>query len=116
MPLTVMESEWRSWGHMRVLVTGGNGFVGNALCRAVLERGDEVSALVRPESEVSALTGLAVRILRGDVTAPATLPAALEGIDTVFHLAGLRRCPTRGPFFEVNAEGTRHVCEAMVAS
>lgn len=38
----------------------------------------------------------------------------MEGVEVVYHLAGIRRSPSREPFFEVNAEGTRKVCEAMV--
>ncbi len=39
---------------------------------------------------------------------------AVEGMEVVFHLAGLRRAPERSAFFRVNAEGTRTVCDAML--
>ncbi len=41
---------------------------------------------------------------------------AVEGRDRVFHLAGLRRAATREDFMRVNTEGTRLVCEALVAT
>lgn len=101
---------------MRVLVTGGNGFLGHFLVERLRADGHSVSCLVRPGADTSGLAGLGARRVEGDVTQPATLRAALEGIDTVFHLAGIRRAPQRAQFMEVNAEGTRHLCEAMVAS
>jgi len=99
-----------------VLITGANGFVGAWLAKALLARGDTVRALVRPGSDASALQGIPATVVPGDVTQPATLVPALEGVSTVFHLAGIRRATAREAFMTVNAEGTRLVCEAMVAS
>ncbi len=100
----------------RTLITGANGFLGAWLARALVARGDDVRCLVRPASDVSALEGIAVKIVAGDVTQPASLGPAMEGVHTVFHLAGIRRGATRDDFMKVNAEGTRHVGEAMVAA
>ena len=50
--------------------------------------------------------------VRGDVTEPESLGAAVSGVEVVFHLAGIRRAPVRQAFFRVNAEGTRNVCDA----
>jgi len=49
----------------------------------------------------------------GDITQPSSLLRAVDGTEVVFHLAGLRRAPTREHYFAVNAEGTRSVAEAM---
>lgn len=98
-----------------VLLTGGNGFVGAFLAKALVARGDVVRCLARPTSDLSALGGVPVTVVHGDVTDPATLPAALDGVHTVFHLAGVRRASTRDEFLRVNAEGTRFVAEAMAA-
>ncbi len=49
------------------------------------------------------------------MTQPASLATALEGVDVCFHLAGIRRATRRDEFMAVNADGTRHVAEAMVA-
>ncbi|HLL53256.1 MAG TPA: NAD-dependent epimerase/dehydratase family protein [Myxococcaceae bacterium] len=101
---------------MRALITGANGFLGHHLARRLTERGDTVRALVRGGSDASALSGLDVEKVEGDVTRPQSLRAAAEGVDVVFHLAGIRRAPTREAYFAVNADGTRAVCEAMVAA
>ncbi|MEW5739430.1 MAG: NAD-dependent epimerase/dehydratase family protein [Myxococcota bacterium] len=98
----------------KVLLTGGNGFLGAWLAKALVARGDEVTCVVRPKADVSALEGVEVKLVHGDVTEPSSLPPALEGVGTVFHLAGIRRGSTRDDFMRVNAEGTRHVAEAMV--
>lgn len=99
-----------------VLLTGGNGFLGAWLAKALVARGDRVRCLVRPTADTSALAGVNVELVHGDVTDPASLPAAMTGVHTVFHLAGIRRASTRDEFLRVNAEGTRHVCDAMVAA
>ena len=98
---------------MRALITGANGFLGSHLARRLSERGDTVRCLVRG-GHADALEGMKVEIVDGDVTDPASLLRACKGVDVVFHLAGIRRAPEREIFFKVNAESTRHVCEAML--
>ena len=102
-------------GGMRALVTGANGFLGAWLTRSLLASGHAVRVLLRPGSQVGSLAGLSVEEVRGDVTEPGTLPAAVRGCDVVFHLAGIRRAPRREDFLRVNAEGTRHLLEACAA-
>lgn len=97
---------------MRALVTGANGFLGSWLVRRLLGSGHEVRALVRPGSDAGALAGLPVEEVRGDVTAPEGLPAAVRGCDVVLHLAGIRRAPRREDFLRVNLDGTRALLEA----
>lgn len=99
-----------------VLITGANGFLGAWLAKALVARGDDVRCLVRSGSDASSLSGIAVKIVAGDVTEPASLSSAMSGVHTVFHLAGIRRAATRDEFMKVNAEGTRHVADAMVAA
>ena len=72
-----------------VLVTGGTGFIGSALVRALVARGDSVRVLVRSTSDTSRLDGLSVQVVIGDVTQPETLPPATEGVKTVYHVAGM---------------------------
>ncbi len=99
---------------MKALITGANGFLGSHLAQALAARGDEVRCLLRPGADARALDGLAVTQVPGDVTEASTLLPAVEGVDVVFHLAGIRRASTRDAFMRVNADGTRHVAEAMV--
>jgi dihydroflavonol-4-reductase len=101
---------------VRSLITGAGGFVGSHLARRLCAGGGQVRCLVRPGGDLSALEGLAVERVLGDVTDPGSLARAVYGVEVVFHLAGVRRAATPKAFMDVNAEGTRRVCEAMVAS
>ena len=70
-----------------VLVTGATGFMGRVLVARLLEDGRAVRVLERRPSD--AFDGLAVQRVTGDVTLPETLPAACDGAETVFNLAGV---------------------------
>ena len=72
----------------RVLVTGATGFIGHHLVKTLLERGDQVTCLVRPTSDTSQLPTSDLKLFIGDVIDSSSLAKALEGIDTVYHLAG----------------------------
>jgi len=100
-----------------VLVTGGTGFIGRHLCRRLLAEGCRVRVLCRSGSGPGDLEG-EVEAAAGDVTDPASLPAALAGADTVFHLASALGATPFGPqgFHAVNAEGTRNVLDAARAA
>ena len=101
---------------LNTLVTGANGFLGSWLVRALTARGHRVACLLRPKSDVSSLVGLDYERVEGDVTGASRLSWVVEGRDVVFHLAGIRRAATREDFMRVNAEGTRLLCEALVAT
>lgn len=101
---------------MRALVTGANGFLGSCLTRELVQLGWRVRCLVRRPQAATALDGLPIELMYGDVVDSASLRPAAEGCEVVFHLAGIRRAPAREIFFQVNAEGTRKLCEAMRGS
>ncbi len=103
---------------MRTLVTGATGLVGNAVARLLRERGHAVRALVRDPDRAKRLLPPEVELSRGDVTDPASLPAAFAGVDWVFHAAGMPEQWQRDEriFDRVNAGGTRHVLAAAQAA
>src|SRR5688572_24379103 len=100
---------------MHALITGANGFLGTWLTRKLTQRGDSVRVLLRSGAGEWGLSQLPVERFQGDITDPPSLDAASRGVDVVFHLAGIRRAPSREAFQKVNAEGTRNVCQAAVA-
>ena len=57
--------------------------------RELRARDRQVRALVRSDAAAARLDDLGVEAVRGDITDTSTLPAALEGVGTVFHLAGV---------------------------
>lgn len=76
---------------MHVVVTGATGFIGGAIARRLLERGDRVSVLVRdPEADAArALGELGATVARGSILDPNAIAAAAEGADVLVHAAGI---------------------------
>lgn len=108
----------------RSVVTGGQGFIGGHLVKALLDRGDEVAVLDLPDApgRALALHGLAgeVELLEGDVADPEAAAEAVTGADSVFHLAAqtLVGPAAEDPVgtFRANVEGTWVVLEAARAA
>ncbi len=103
---------------MKVLVTGANGFLGHWLVKALIEKGLDVDALVRPKSDVTDLQGLKCRYVYGDVIDLESLKKNFKDVDTVFHLAGViaYKASDRDLMKKVNVDGTRNVIEAIKAT
>jgi len=75
---------------VKVLVTGATGYIGGRLVPLLLEKGHQVRVMVRDPGRVAhRLWADQVEIVRGDVEDPATLPAALDGIDAAYYLIHL---------------------------
>jgi dihydroflavonol-4-reductase len=89
-----------------ILVTGANGFVGSHLTEKLLAKGYRVRCLVRRTSDLAFVRGLPVEWSYADVSEPAGLAEACQGVDAVCHCAGLTRALDASAFFRVNTEGT----------
>lgn len=76
---------------MRVALTGASGYTGGRLLEALVSRGDEVSALVRPGSLTPALRERATRVVEGGLGDPAAAARLLEGVEAVLHVAAVYR-------------------------
>ena len=98
----------------RVLVTGATGFIGSAVTRQLLARGQEVVALVEPNVDAANLEGLHVKQVVGDLRRPDDVRQVVSGCRAVFHVAALYRFWARDPsaFYAINVEGTRNVLGA----
>ena len=100
---------------MRALVTGGGGFVGLAVIRALIARGVECAAIGR--SRYPVLENLGVKTWRGDIIDRDFLGRVVKGYDTVFHVAA--KAGIWGPCSEyeaVNVIGTKNVIDACRAN
>ena len=100
-----------------VLITGGTGFVGANLARALIELGYTVRILRRPESDLRAVNDLCLVHCLGDIRDPESLRKAMQGCDTVFHTAAIVSFKKKDRDLQhaVNIEGTRNVVEACLA-
>jgi dihydroflavonol-4-reductase len=98
---------------MHVLLTGGSGFVGGALARHLVERGDSVTALVRATSRTDGLRALGVKLAPGDLETGEGLDKALEGVELVQHLAGVTKAKDEAGYQRGNAEATRLLALAV---
>lgn len=98
----------------RVLVTGATGFTGGALAAKLVERGDEVVALVRANGNTAALSKVGVTLAVGDITDRDSVIRAAQGCDIIYHIAAVYR--TAGhpdAYYErVNTAGVQHVIDA----
>ena len=99
---------------MRVLVTGGGGFLGGALCRGLLARGDTPISFQRRRS--AALDALGVEQRLGDLADAAAVQRACAGVDAVLHNAAKAgQWGSRESYFSANVAGTDHVIAACRA-
>lgn len=97
------------------LVTGGTGFVGSAIVRELLRAGERVRVLRRASSPQTNLQGLDVEQVQGDLTQPASLDAALVGVDRVYHCAALYALSGGyEKYLQSNVVGTRNMLAACL--
>lgn len=99
---------------MRVLVTGGSGFLGSHVAEQLKAAGHEVACLVRKSSNTKFLRELGVELVEGAVDAPSTLGPAVKGADAVVHCAGLVKARSLEEFEKVHVGGTRALAEAAI--
>jgi uncharacterized protein YbjT (DUF2867 family) len=89
-----------------ILVTGGTGFVGGHVVHALRQAGRPVRCLVRNRGKAGKLAALGCELAEGDVTDPASLRNAVEGVEVVVHLVAIRQ-GKRKQFQRIMVGGTR---------
>ncbi|MEK6277060.1 MAG: NAD-dependent epimerase/dehydratase family protein [Actinomycetota bacterium] len=102
----------------KTLVSGGSGFIGSHLVRALAKRGDELRLLARRKSNLEHLDDVEFERVAGDITDRRAVRRAMEGVSHVFHVAGSTsmRHVDQKRVFEVNVGGTRNVMEEALAA
>ena len=102
----------------KVLVTGATGFVGSAVARALLARGQPVRVLARPGGDRRNLANLAVEVAEGRLEDAASLAAAVAGCRVVMHVAADYRLwvPDPAAMLRANLDGTRALMRAALAA
>ena len=108
---------------MKILITGGTGFIGSRLAVRCQQRGDEVVILAQVNTQAekenaAELEKQGFSIIVGGVADKAVVAKAVEGCETVFHLAAAQHEANVGDqhFRDVNIEGTRNLLDASIVA
>ncbi len=99
---------------MTVVVTGATGFVGSAVVRSLLQRGEAVRVMARAGSDRRNLEGLDIEVVEADLLDPGSLAGLVAGARGLYHLAADYRLWSRRPeeIYQANLEGTRNLVRA----
>ena len=102
----------------KTLVTGGTGFIGSHLARALAARGDDLRLLIRSANPAEHMDDLEFERINGDVTDRRAVRRAVAGVDRVFHVAGTTsmRPGSASRVMATNVGGTKLVCEEALAA
>lgn len=96
-----------------ILVTGGTGFVGRALIPQLVRSGKQVRTLLRPSPQSPRLPkGVPVEVAVCSLKDERGLRAALKGVDTIIHLAGVERLSLQANLTDVDIEGSQTIAQA----
>ena len=106
---------------MKVLITGGTGFIGSRLALQCLEHGDQVVVLGQENTDAEKqnsnhIVEKGATVVSGSVTDKSLLSHAINGVDIVFHLAAAQHeanIPDQ-TFYDINVAGTRNMLEASI--
>ncbi|HJW90265.1 MAG TPA: NAD(P)H-binding protein [Anaerolineales bacterium] len=98
-----------------ILITGGTGFIGQALIRHLVEARQPVRTLIRPSPRSPNLPrGVPVEVAISSLQDERSLQAALVGVDTIYHLAGSEWRGAYASLMEIDIRGTQAVVKAAV--
>ena len=100
----------------KVVVTGANGFVGGALVQALVARGEDVRAIVRPKSDLWRLKNLPIEYVVGDLTDAPSLRGAFDEADLIIHAAGMLGAvgTPAATYHRIHVDGTRNLFDELI--
>ncbi len=97
---------------MKVLITGGSGFIGSHLLERLLNHNYHIKCLIRENSNLRWIKNLPVEFVYGDVCDFNSLLPIVQNVDYIYHLGGILRTNTESDYFHVNHEGTKNLLTA----
>src|SRR5512146_830792 len=101
---------------MKVLVTGGTGFIGARLIERLREQGNEVLCIAKDRLNCAFVESLGANVMLGDLNNGIAWERILPELDVVFHVAGVTRAQTSKEYYEGNYYATKRFVEACVHS
>ncbi|HXX64966.1 MAG TPA: NAD-dependent epimerase/dehydratase family protein [Bacteroidota bacterium] len=101
---------------MNILVTGGTGFIGSHLIEQLHAEGHRVRCVAKDEMFAPVLRSLGCELVIADLNRPELWESALEGVEAVYHVAGVTRSRTPLEFYEGNFRATKSVVERCLAA
>jgi nucleoside-diphosphate-sugar epimerase len=99
---------------MTALVTGASGFIGSHLVEHLLHKKTAVRVLLRRTSSRAWLKNLQLEEVTGDLFDKEALREAVQGVDFIYHSAGLTKAKTSQEYYRANAEGTKNLLQAAL--
>ncbi len=99
---------------MKALVTGTSGFIGSHVAEALLAKGVEVRCLTRKPGKLPWIDENRVEVAVASFEDPVSLRKAVEGIDMVYHVAGVTAARSKAAFFAGNMIPTRNLLAAAI--
>jgi len=96
---------------MQIAITGGTGFVGTALLRALTKQHCQVKALARNPSKIEPARN--IEVIEGDLNNTSALHKLIADCDVFIHLAGITHARKREEYFSVNRDAARHLAELI---
>lgn len=90
-----------------IFLTGSTGFVGRHIVKRLVDEKIPTRCLVRSMTRSAALAG--TELCQGDITMPETLDQAMNGVEAVIHLVGIRRETKKVRFDQIHVQGTRNM-------
>jgi len=100
---------------MKVLVTGGTGFIGSHLVERLLDMGYQVRCIAKDEMNAHLLESRGCSVVIGDLNYPVSWERLLEDVDAVYHVAGVTRCRKPAEYYEGNYFATKKVVDTCAA-
>ncbi|MEA4812000.1 MAG: NAD(P)H-binding protein [Anaerolineaceae bacterium] len=98
-----------------ILVTGGTGFIGGELVKHLHRSGQAFKLLLQPSLQPNLFPrGMGINVALSSLSDPRGVRASLQGVDLVFHLAGVERNGYKADFQALEVNGIRNLTEASV--
>jgi nucleoside-diphosphate-sugar epimerase len=101
---------------MKVLITGTTGFIGSHLAEALHQKRYQLRCLVRKTSDLKWIKHLPIEYVYGTLFDSDVLKKAVEGVDYIYHVAGVNKAKRNSEYYEGNYTATKIFLEAILSS